>query len=267
MNKQIYFLVFIFLIFSSCENRIKGFRFSNFNDTQAEILAKAVKGNDIRKIREEILDKKIDVNFIDKKYGWHLLSLAIANNKKKSFKQLLELGADPNLYGSNCESPLILAINMNLDLYFLKTLLVYNANVTPHFFLNKCDFFAYDPILETILNFNDKNSYKYGLKVLRLLTKKVENLNLNEFNNSKNYEHNIICFCLKTRNISALKYLIVDLKLKIPEKIFIDGTVLLNSYGYMSLKEILQNKTFIFEHSPYREKAKQEILAYLNKKE
>ena len=66
------------------------------------------------------------------------------------------------------------------------------------------------------------------------------------------------------RNLSALKYLIVDLKYKVPKEIFIDGTVILNSYGYKSLKEILENDEFVFKDSEYTEKAKKEILAYLN---
>ena len=56
----------------------------------------------------------------------------------------------------------------------------------------------------------------------------------------------------------------MDLKYKVPEQIFIDGTVLLNFKGYKSLEEILNNRSFtISEYNKYKEKAKNEILDYL----
>lgn len=270
MKRQLYFLLLTFFIFSSCENGASAFRFSNFYDTPAEAIAKAIRDNDVKKIKEELKSKKININFKDKEYEVSLLALALVNNKKDAFNKLLELGANPNVENSYCVGPLNTAIryNSNCDVYFIKTLLEYGSKITPEFF-SKCNsYFALDPIAETILYYNKEDKVNCGFKILKLLTSKLNDPGfLLSYNDSVNYRQNIIYNCLSTnRNMSALKYFIVDLKSKVPEKIFIDGTVLFNSHGYMSLKEILQDKTFVFEHSEYREKAKQEILAYLSEK-
>ena len=262
------FFISLFSIFIGCGNANESaYNFSNFNNTEAEVLSQAVESNDIKGIREEILNKKINVNFRDSKYETTLLSLSIVNNKKDAFKELLILGANPNLYNKSCENPLTLSININNDLFFLKTLLKYELDLTPHFFKKKCDFYAYDPILETILIYNDLDNYKYGLEILRLLIESNKNLNFKEFNDAQNYEHNIIFFCLKSRNISALKYFIVDRKIEFPDDVYIDSTVLWGYEGFVSLTKILEDKTFIFENSEFREKAKKDILEYLYKNE
>ena len=125
---------------------------------------------------------------------------------------------------------------------------------------------AYDPIQETIMHYNDENKIKCGLEIIKLLTNKLDNPDLLfMYNDPENYHENIIYNCLNSsRNLSVLKYLIVDLKYKVPEQIFIDGTVLLNFKGYKSLEEILNNRSFtISEYNKYKEKAKNEILDYL----
>ncbi len=209
MNKLIFCLVFFNLIFNSCENSRVGYRFSNFENSPAEKLAKAIKRNDIKRIREEVINKKVDINSTDDKFKCSLLSLSIVNDKKESFLELLKLGANPNQENPQCESPLILAIrlNSNCDLYYIKNLISYNADLTPGFF-NKCNF-AYDPILETILHYNEESKEKCGIEILNVLTKKLGEIDLDEFNNSKDYMHNIIYFCLKTGNLSALKFFIM----------------------------------------------------------
>jgi ankyrin repeat protein len=258
------------LVFISCKMEKPAFRFDNFKNTKAEKISKAIEKNDTISIEREIKTKQVDINFKDKKYEISLLTLALANNKKEAFNKLLKLGANPNVENSYCVGPLNTAIRYNnaCDTYFIEKLLDYNANITPKFF-EKCNsHFASDPIVETILYHYEEDKINCGFKILKLLTSKLNNPDvLFTYNDSVNYRQNIIYTCISTlKNIPALKYFIVDLKFKIPEKIFIDGTVFPNFHGYMSLKEILQNKAFVFEHSPYREKAKQEILTYLNKK-
>jgi ankyrin repeat protein len=265
-----YILLYWVLVITSCKQEKPAFRFSNFNNTKAEKIAKAIKGNDTISIDREIKIKQVDINFKDKKYEISLLTLALANNKKEAFNKLLELGANPNIENSYCVGPLNTAIryNINCDVYFIKKLLNYGANISPEFFKKCNSYFAYDPIVETIMYHYEEDKIDCQFKILKLLTSKLNDSSLLfKYNDSINYRQNIIHKCLSThRNISALKYLIIDLKFEFPEKVFIDGTVLPNSNGFKSLKEILQDKAFVFEHSPYREKAKQEILEYLNKK-
>ena len=269
MEKIIFFLLIIF-IFTSCNFEKPAFKYSNFYDTPAENIAIAIKKNDAEDIREEILKNKVNVNFKDGEYEVSLLGLSIANDRKDAFIELLKLGANPNITNSYCVSPLITAIryNKNCDLYFVKELLDYNAQINPRFF-DKCNDFTHDPISETILHYNDENKIECGLEILKVLTEKLDNPELlDQYNNPEDFHENIVYTCINTnKNLSALKYLMVDLKFKVPDKIFIDGTVLLNYNGYKSLEEILNSREFSFnESNKFREKAKKEILYYLEKK-
>lgn len=257
------------IISFSCNYEKPPFRFSNFDKSPAENTAKAIKKNDREAIREEILNKQVNIDFQDEKYEVSLLVLALVNNKKEAFNELLSLGANPNIDNSYCVSPLISAIryNRNCDLYFVERLLDNCADITPMLF-NKCNNFTHDPITETILHYNDENKIKCGLQILKLLTTKLNYTDLLFlYNNPEDYHENIVYNCLNTnKNLSVLKYLIVDLKYKVPENIYIDGTVLLNYQGYKSLEEILKSREFSFnESNRFRQKAKEEILNYLEK--
>lgn len=266
-NFKNYFIFFILIV--SCEYEKPAYKFSNYYGTVAENMAKAIEDENIEIIKDEIIKEKVSIDFKDKKYEVSLLTLAIVNHKKKAFEELLELGANPNINNSYCVSPLISAIrnNKNCNLYYVERLLESGASITPRFF-DKCNYFSYDPISETIQHYSDEEEVDCGLKILKLLTSKFNNPNLLfMYNNSQNYEANVVYLCLSThKNISALKYLIVDLGYKVPEKIFIDGTVLLNQKGFKSLQDILQDDQFIFSHSKLRDRAKKDILSYLNKR-
>jgi len=267
--KNLKFCLIVFIFFVSCEYQNPAFRFSNFYGSIAENIAKAIEKNNIEGIRTEVLENKINIDFKDEKYEVSLLSLAIVNNKRKAFDELLELGVNPNVENTYCGNPLNLAIryNNNCDLYFVNHLLNNGADITPRFF-EKCNYFSRDPIIETIHYYSDEKKVKCGQDILMLLTSKLDNPDLLfMYNDAKNYQANIVFNCLSTqKNISALKYLIVDLKYKVPKKIFIDGTVILNQEdGFKSLEDILNNREFVFEYSEIREQAKKDILTYLNK--
>jgi ankyrin repeat protein len=267
MEKKIIILLCLFIA-TSCKYDKPPFRYSNFYNTPVENVAKAIKNDDAKSISREILNRNVNINFLDAKYEVSLLALAIYNHKKVAFEELLDLGANPNISNSYCVSPLITAIryNNNCDLYFIEKLLENNANITPRFW-KKCNY-AFDPIQEVLLQYNDENKIKCGLKILKLLTTQLDNPNLLFlYNNSEDYHENIVYNCLNSnKNLMALKFLIVDLKYKVPEKIYIDGTVLLNNNGYKSLEEILNSREFTFnESNKFRENAKNEILTYLKK--
>jgi ankyrin repeat protein len=93
------------------------------------------------------------------------------NNKKEAFEELLKLAADPNIENSSCVSPLVSVIrnNDNCDLYFVKRLLDNGAKINPKLF-EKCNQFSHDPICETIVCYNDVDTYGCGFKILKLLT-------------------------------------------------------------------------------------------------
>lgn len=265
--RNIILIIFCFFVLSSCENSNPAFRFSNFIGTEAETISKAIEDEDIKTIRNEVKHKKVNVNFEDKKYEVSLLELAVTNFKKEAFEELLKLGADPNIKNHSCESVLISAIsyNDNCDLYFAERLIDNGAKINPKLF-KKCTGFPNDPICETIMVYNDNDTYECGFKIIKLLTSKLNDSKiLFMYNNSEDYQGNIVFNCLSSnRNIVMLKYLIVYLKYEVPKEIYIDGTVLYGFEGssYKNLIHILDSKEFVFEDLE-REKAKNEIRNYL----
>lgn len=265
------FILIFGILYISCNPVKPSFRFSNFKGTIAEPISKAIERNDTIGILKELEVERVNINFKDEKYEVSLLTLAMMNNKRNAFEKLLELGADPNVKNSYCVSPLKAAIryNKNCDTYFIKKLLEYGAEVSPLLFKECNSHFVHDPIIETILYYYENNRIECQSEILKLLTSKLNNSKLLFINNnSLNFRQNIVYTCLSThKNISALKYLIVDLGYKVPEKIFIDGTVLLDYEGYKDLKGILSSREFDLEKSEYKRKAKNEILNYLNKKQ
>ncbi|MFI2741622.1 hypothetical protein ACG2LH_02690 [Zhouia sp. PK063] len=263
---KLFLIASVLFCLSSCFNK-PAFRFTNFYGTPAEKIAKAIKRNDVDIIRNEVVNHHINVNYKDKKYEVSLLVLALTNNKKPAFNELLKLGADPNIKSSDCVSPLICAIryNKNCDLYYVNELLKYDAAITPEFF-KQCGVFSSDPICETITIYNEKSTIKCGLQILKKLTDKLNDPNLLfRYNNAKNYRENIIYHCLSSsKNLAALKYLIVDLKYKVPKEIYIDGTV--QEYftkGFNSLTNILKSEDFKFKSEDLNS-IKNEIIDYLN---
>lgn len=256
-----YSIIFLLL---SCTHPESGFRFSNFKGSSNEDLSIAVKNQNIEEIRSLVKNDKKRMDVGDSKYGIPLISVCIANNKKKSFLELLRLGANPNQYNENCITPLITAIRLNkdCDLFFIKNLIENEASLDLDL-SDKCSF-TYDPLREIIRAFNNELEEECCLKILKLIDEK-QKIDLSKFNDSENYRKNIVFYCLKVRNISVLKHLIVDLKCKFSEKVFIDWTVLDGAYGKISLKKILNDKEFIFKKNKYVEKAKKELLDYLNK--
>lgn len=248
--------ILVLILFDSCETSIPGFRFSNFKSTPAENLAKAVKNNNIKKIRNEVINKKIDIDFRDPKYGVTLLSLAVINNKKEAFNELLKLGANPNsLDYTFCDTPLINAItyNYDCDLYYIKKLI--NSGAEPNKFNDECyDILPNTPLTKAI----NRNKC---IDIVKLLTKKIKSINLKKYNNSENYEKNIIYSCLDSKNMEALKYFVIDLKLEFPNKIYYVSN---NFDGFLDLETILK-KDLNFTYSKKKNAIKNEILNFIDK--
>ncbi len=102
-----------------------------FQDTPAWELAKAVQDNDIDKIDEEIQKNPSIVNYQESKYGKTLLHLSSYNDNYRAFKELLKLGANPNIAdSSHCTSPLIeVALSFDDKTKYAEELIRYKANV------------------------------------------------------------------------------------------------------------------------------------------
>jgi len=90
------------------KSKLLGDDYRLFQDTPAWILAKAVWEDDIDKIVEEVKKNPQVINYQESKYGNTLLHLSIFNDNYRGFKELLKLGANPNIADSfHCTTPLI----------------------------------------------------------------------------------------------------------------------------------------------------------------
>jgi ankyrin repeat protein len=99
-----------------------------FQNTPAWTLAKAVEAGDVKKIKEEILQKKVSVDYQESRFGQTLLMLAIFNNEYDSAKILLELGANPNLHATFKGKTSVIVAADNDDPKYLKLLLNYRGD-------------------------------------------------------------------------------------------------------------------------------------------
>ncbi|MDR6546629.1 ankyrin repeat protein [Chryseobacterium rhizosphaerae] len=113
------------------KNKLLGGDYRLFQDTPAWELAKAVWDNDVDKIDEEVKKNPKVLNYQENKYGNTLLNLSVYNDNFKSFKELLKLGANPNISDSmHCSSPLITACESFDDkTKYVEELIKYKADV------------------------------------------------------------------------------------------------------------------------------------------
>jgi ankyrin repeat protein len=79
-------------------DNLNGDNYQLFQETPIWDLAKAVRDENIKTIREIVNRDKLDLNYQEPKYGQTLLMLTVRNEQKKPLETLLELGADPNIY-------------------------------------------------------------------------------------------------------------------------------------------------------------------------
>ena len=80
------------------KDKLTGFDYRLFQQTPAWEFAKAVQDGKREKIKEIVRNDPALINYQEPKYGSTLLMLTIRNDNKKSFKTLLEEGADVNIY-------------------------------------------------------------------------------------------------------------------------------------------------------------------------
>jgi uncharacterized protein len=84
-------LIFICLLFclTSCYNqetlvdksKLLGMDYRLYQSTPAWELAKAVKSGDIKKIKEEVVQKNVPVDYLESRFGHTLLMMAIYNSE------------------------------------------------------------------------------------------------------------------------------------------------------------------------------------------
>ncbi len=246
-----------------------GYRFELLKDTPVWKLAKAVKVEDTDEIRRLIHDEHMNVNYQERNSEWGttLLHLAVGNGKVKSVKALLENGARQDIRDSLGDYPLNELCDMTIyirhRLEILKLLLDHgaNPNATQEVYFQRRDTtrtFISTPLNGAIKDLNcTKLLLDYGADM---------NYQVNRSNDvfQLKYINWVALLELEddpdSESIFVAKYLIVDKQMPIPEPLRY-GTCETGHCPFSALYFL--NK--VVYHSSSKNKAKEEILAYLKK--
>ena len=248
-------------------------RFDLFEDTPIWELAKAVKNEDIHKIKELINEKHLDVNYQEQKSGFRvtLLHLAAANDNVKSVKALLENGARQDIKNSIGNCP----IDYVLDKYqthkhrleILRLLLKHGAdpNRESEAFRNNdtIPFQVSLPLTEAVNNLEcTKLLLKYGANIYC----QTKPYRLNEFQEKYPVLDGLMMILddipKENENILVAKYLIVDKHMPIPDPLMYLPDTTTNKLTPRSALDFLNTAKL---HSAKSRKARDKIVAYLKK--
>jgi hypothetical protein len=132
-----YCAIFLMSVFCSCigqtdKSKLGGSDYRLFEDTPVWELVQAIQRNDINRVRKLAASTHVDLNFREERFGQTLLMLTISNNQFTMCKELLTLGADPNVHDRyDGSSAIIKAAGVSTprnDTTFIKLLLSYGAN-------------------------------------------------------------------------------------------------------------------------------------------
>ena len=257
--------VYLFLLFASFSAHCRmvtyapGFDFSLFQHTSAHLLAKAVEEDDTLAIRRYVTGDSVPINLQEPKFGNTLLLLAIANNKELSSKEVLELGANPNVRSFDDISPFLGACHFEYQLkhpqQVLSMLIDYGADVnsvlldtTNDQFGKKQHFRA--TALGLLCTYGSLNSVKVLVE---------HGANLEAY--GKNSEA-ILSSTVLSGKLDIVKYLMIEKKAPIPDYVFKrePGT---RFEKEMTISDLLNEDDNSGDSK--KQALKEEILSYLKK--
>ena len=263
--------ILIALVFISCSlNVSSGAQFDLLKDTPVWSLAKAVEDEDTAEIRELIQEKHLDVNYKESRSQWGvtLLHLAVYNEKLLSIKALLENGAKQDIRDSLGDYPINDIVDMTTSYKHRKEIL---ELLLEH---------GADPNSE-VKGYRDKDTtpYQVGIPLMRAVsdlecTKLLLKYGANVYANFQPRNFNDSCSKYHVWNevfnfhdnssesIFVAKYLIVDKHFAVPQPICFGANTTVYDIRPFTALELLNKATFI---DPAKQKAKEDILAYLQK--
>ena len=265
---------FCFLLFllSSCKFRqAPGLQFDLMENTPIWPLAKAVESEDTAEIRKLVQEKHLDLNYKERnsEIGITLLHLAVRNGKLLSIKSLLENGARQNIRDSSGNFPINDIVNMSFPfqhrLEILELLLRYgadpNSQVKGYRWKDTIPFQVGVPLTQAVANLEcTKLLMKYGADVYYKKTQR------NFLDSCQNYPvwGSVFSFSGNNvdENIMVAKFFVLDKHLLIPNPLYYRGYNTEYDIRPVTALDILNKATFA---DPAKQKAKEEILAYLKK--
>ncbi len=230
-----------------------GYSFKQFENTPVHDLAKACDFNDLEAINDFMRDKLYDADYGEEKFGQTVLMVAVMNNKHKVIETLLKNGANPNKRDKRNLTVLMrhMSVNYNgveCDVKTTKLLIQYGADINA--ICDNKDTVTYEVIRTTAFMLACESDCLANIKYL--VAQGVD------INKSVGGEGNCaITNALIQDRIDLVKYLIIDLKAKIPPYCLVskngDTTTVL---GMLRL--------LIFTIGSKEHKVKMEIVSYLN---
>lgn len=277
MKKTYLILLLLSFALNSCGINLeqKCYNFDNFKETPLWELAQAVRTDDASEVKQLLKDKKLKIDLKDPKYNQTLLALAIQNEKRNTFLELLNAGANPNeLVGVPKDAtPFIYAIwNVeNCDLFYVEEMLKHGANPNleiknpnpDRFFMNSF------PLIVSI-----ENSIGGCLDLTKLLVDSGADINCCYKQPDSDICEGVLADALTLNDMETLKYFVIEKKIAIPDTVIILGDADKSTQQAFGLKEILQSKDYQYEdfesegqkhdRSQLR-KMRDEILDYLEK--
>lgn len=260
--KKIILLAFFYTLNIQCQvsdNTSPGYRFSNFDDSPAYSLAKAVNEENVKIITKIISSNPELIDVKEPKYGMSLLCLSIANNKREAFKALIANGANVNEICGKFEktTPLIIAIEFlgDCEAFFVNELLKKNCDVNLK-----------------VISTNEKGSVSENLplfvnlsclEVSKLLIEKGADLNSTIKFPPYKKPFSLIDICLMYRELDFLYYLINVKNIEIPEEIELeklDGIIKINIIEY------LKSEKYNIPDSPEFQNKRKQLIKLIQKK-
>ncbi len=266
-SRLVKYMVLSTFFFSACNGQTShkqppnGYDVRLFEKTPYYDLAKAIKNEDTNSIKRYILSDKNAINYQEPVYHKGFLSFAVITDKLLSTKQLLELGANPNLRSSKTgksafdDACLHYEPLQNGD-SILSLLIRYGAEVN-------------NMKIDTVVN-------KYGRKIVTYSTPLVSvcfygNLfgvkllvdNGADITIYKGNEGSLITYTILGKNLDMVKYFLIEKKIPVPEYCVIrqEGNP---SERKMTLLDLLNENVEMY--SPEQKRLREEIIEFLKDK-
>jgi hypothetical protein len=275
--KNIYLIFILSLVLNSCGFLEQdNYSFDNFKETSLWELAQAVRANNATEVKTILKDKKLNIDLKESKFNQTLLALAIQNEKRDAFLELLNCGANPNeLIGFPIDAtPFMYGIQNveNCNLFYVESMLKHGAN--PNLEIknpNPGYYFQNSLPLLAAIGKNDNNSNDC-LNLIKLLVDNGADINCCYKQSNSELCKGVLAEALTLNSMETLKYFVIEKKITIPDTVIILGEVDKSTQQAFGLKEILNSEDYKFEdfedelgkHDNSRlRKSRDEILKYL----
>lgn len=280
--KRIFLIFLLFFVLNSCGVNLQqdSYNFDNFKETPLWNLAKAVRADNANKVKQILEEGNLEIDFRDPEYKQTLLALAIQNDKRNAFLQLLNEGANPNeLVGIPQDSTPFTDGIWNVkdcDLFYVENMLKHGAN--PNFEIkNPQPEYYFENSFPLLIAVKKNGIYtKDCLELIKLLVDNGADVNCCYKQSNSKICEGVLAESLKSNSMEALKYFVIEKNIAIPDTVIILGGLKKSTEELYSLKEILKSKSYQYEdferegkkfdRSQMR-KTRDEILEYLDKME